>query len=735
MLARLALRNVRRSVRDYAVYFVTLVFGVAVFYAFNSVQGQSILFDLGTVGSETAFELTGRFLGMFSVLIACVLGFLVVYANRFLVRRRKAEFGTYLLLGMRPWQTSAIVLMETACVGCASLAVGLIAGIALSQGLSFLTAGLFGIAMAQYRFVFSPDALVQTLACFACIFAVVALFNTLSIRRFRLIDLLSAHARNERSPLRNPWVGLAGFVAACALLAWAYVTLVENGLMEFNFEFWKATALMLVGTLLFFWSASGFAVCVLARARGVYYRGLAMFTVRQVASKANTAFLSLFAVCVMLFFSLTVFSVGAGFVQVFTGNVEESTQFDATCTANVYLGTDFVDEDYLAEMRETDPAEAEDYLRRKEETARQVRDAAGQWDWSVLGFLESEVPGWDGFVERAVQVDLYQFAEGSDTYGDLLERFGATTGSQVQDDALRPQAVSVVGVSQFNTVRELAGQPPVDVPEGRYAVDNAADAAEGLSRAMAQEGTQIAVGGQTLDATGECVRQALSTSTLVSDGAVLVVPDSTVESLRAQGAVPYASYVDIDYKVDRAEGDRLLREGLAAALPPEAGQASAGWGFATSPWPVSTLVTAGEVVEQSGGMRMMITYLALYIGFVFLIATAAILAIQQLSETSDSLPRYRVLAELGCDRRMVFRSLGVQVAVYFLAPLALAAAHAVCAVGVIGQSVFLQLGVSVTGPILLTVAFTAVIYGSYLVVTLFASRGIVRAALGRRLLG
>ena len=71
MLAKLAFRNVRRSVRDYAIYFVTLVFGVAVFYAFNSVTGQSILFDLEDTATASVFEMTGQMLGMFSVVIAC----------------------------------------------------------------------------------------------------------------------------------------------------------------------------------------------------------------------------------------------------------------------------------------------------------------------------------------------------------------------------------------------------------------------------------------------------------------------------------------------------------------------------------------------------------------------------------------------------------------------------------------------------------------------------------------
>ncbi|WP_417133204.1 FtsX-like permease family protein [Rubneribacter badeniensis] len=712
MLARLAVRNVRRSVRDYAVYFVTLVFGVAAFYAFNSVQSQSVLFDLEGVASADAFDLTARFLGMFSVLIAFVLGFLVVYANRFLIRRRKREFGTYLLLGMRPAQVSAIVLMETVCVGAASLAAGLVLGAVLSQGLSFLTAGLFNIPMQQYRFVFSGEALRQTLLCFALVFAVVALFNTLSLRRCRLVDLLGAAARSERATVRRPWVGLLGFAVAVGLLAWAYVTLFESGLTEFGAEFWKATALMVAGTFLFFWSAAGFAVAALERTPGVYFRGLAMFTTRQVASKVNTAFLSLSTVCVMLFFSLAVFSTGSGLVQVFSDGVEEGTLFDATLTANAYLALEGGGE----------------------EAAADVAERAGAYDWDIARFLRESAPNWDEFVEASVQVDLYQPREVTETYGEVMERLGAGAGGGLQEQALAPQTVAVVGLSQFNAARALAGREPIELSAGTYAVNNAVALSEELSRAMAEEGVEIEVGGRALEASGLYVEQPLSTSTFVSDGAMLVVPDETVEALRADGEAPYASYLDLSYRTDRAEGDRLLEEALACALPAE-GQEARGSGYETSPWPVTTVYTADEVIEQSGGMRMMITYLALYIGFVFLITTAALLAVQQLSEASDSLARYRMLAEIGCERRMMFRSIFIQVAVYFLAPLALAACHTACAVSVIARDVLDQLGVSASEAVFAAAAFTALVYGGYLLVTYLASRSLVRASLSKRLLG
>ncbi|GKG90626.1 FtsX-like permease family protein [Gordonibacter urolithinfaciens] len=730
MLAKLAFRNIRRSVKDYGVYFVTLVFGVAVFYAFNSVSSQSILFDLEDTASASVFSLTGQFLGMFSVLIACVLGFLVLYANGFLIRRRKQEFGTYLMLGMNPRSVSAIVLMETAVVGLVSLVVGLALGFALSQGMSFVTAGLFNIEMTQYRFIFSFDAFLLTLVCFALIFAVTALFNTVSIRRYKLIDLLSARSKNARFRVRNPWISLAGFVAAVGLIAWAYATLVENGLLEFDDGFWKATALMVVGTFLLFWSLAGFAIAVIERTRGVYFKGLMMFTMRQIASKVNTAFVSLSVVCVMLFFSLTVFSTGMGLARAFSGNIEDGTVYDATLTANVYLNQGGTrDPEALAQMTEED----REYQKVADEKAAAIEADAEAYGWDIAAKLADASSAWDELVAKSAQIDAFVSDETS--YGELMGRYGQDTGNAKQNEALHNQGVTLIGVSQFNALAELAGRPTVDVGEDGYAVNNTLDAMKALSEALARKGETVVAGGRVLESSGELRSQPMEDTTFSASGAELIVPDAVIAGLRAQGAVPEQSILNLMYRTDRAEGDKLLEQVLAEASPANPEVAASGWKFSPKPWPVTLSFTAEEVLVQSGGMNLMISYLALYIGFVFLIATAAVLAIQQLSEASDSLPRYRVLAEIGCDRRMIVRSLRAQVLVYFLVPLAVAVCHTVCAVGVISDSVISQLGVSVLEPALMTAVLVAVVYGAYLAVTYFASKGIIRASLGKKLVG
>lgn len=706
MRAKLAVRNIKRSLKDYAIYFITLVFGVAVFYAFNSIQSQSVLFDLQDEASASIFEMTGRFLGVFSVFIACVLGFLIIYANRFLIRRRKHEFGIYLTLGMKPATVSHIVLLETILVGLVSLAIGLVLGVVLSQGLSFVTAALFDTPMSQYQFVFSGDACVLTLVCFAIIYVIVALFNTYTVAHYKLIDLLSARSKNEKLRVRRPGVSLALFVVSLAILAAAYCLLIQNGLVMLDDpKFTWATVLMVVGTVLFFYSLSGFAIAMLSRSKRFYFKGLNAFTVRQIASKINTAFVSLSIVCVMLFFSITVFSCGMGMVEAFTGGVEKGTRYDAALSSNIWWDT----------------MNVESMSPEGQQEARDTIALAREYDFDIAEYLIEHGVDWDSFAERTMQVDFYQVPD--ITYGQLIDVSKAGLNEK-EIRMVEDTPIQIIGISQFNALREATGDEKVDLGPGEYVVNNVADVGVGMSQLLAERTDPVRVNGIELASKGDIVySQPLDVHAFSSDTGILIVPDEVIAAF--EDGIPYFSYLDIDYKADRAAGDEALYAELGKALPPDEQTARNGFAYNSASWPVSTVFTAQEVISQSGGMRMLISYLALYVGFVFLITTAAVLAIQQLSEASDSIERYRLLSKLGCDRRMIARTLRTQVLVYFLAPLALAVCHAACAIGVVSTTMFSSLGVSIAGPTAMTVALVVVVYGSYLLVTYGAARGIV----------
>lgn len=732
MLLKLACRNIKNSVRDYTIYFLTLLFGVAVFYAFNSIGSQEVMFDLESQASAQQFDNTQAFMGMFSGLIACVLGFLILYSNGFLIKRRKREFGIYMLLGMSAGKVSRIMLMETVLVGVASLVLGLVVGFLLSQGMAFFTSAMLGATIKSYQFVLSPEALTATIFSFLVIYVVVAVFNTFSVNRHKLIDLLHANSANQKVAVRNPWVCLVVFIVSIGVLAYAYQQLIESGMGNLDDpRFIRATVCMLVGTFLFFWSLAGFAIAVFTHARGIYLRGLIPFTVRQLASRVNTAFLSLWAVCVMLFFSMTVFSVGLGLVDVLTGDIVEANPYSATLDAEVYS-----DGPNSSIYDDSDAPDARARAMQADAPDRYETAAAHHWDMASA-LREADPQLWQETIAASAQVNLY-FLPGQ-TYGEIYEQIGPEAINKLNEihSTLSSSNVEVISISDLNATRALIGEKPFHLQDGECAVANNMDISQELADMIVSARPEIDAMGSQLRFTGEMASTQLEDNAMKATALVMVVPDSVVDDLKAQGAIPARSMLNVMYADNgksAAKNGEALGE-IVTALQPrsmggfEKGSSGANDEWASLLWPVTRILTADDMITQSGGLKMLITYLALYIGFVFLISTAAILAVRQLSETADSLPRYRMLSRIGCSQRMVDRTLLVQLVIYFLLPLALAACHSACAVSVISDNMFKAMGVSVLGPIAMAVAFVGVIYGGYMLVTYLTSRNVVKNAM------
>ena len=742
MLMKLALRNVRRSMHDYAVYFVTLTLGVAVFYAFNAIEDSRVLFEaqegaanVFLASGASIFDILAQVMTYFSVVVAVVLGFLVLYANRFVVRARKKEFGTYLLLGMSPRQVSSVVLMETLIVGVIALLAGLGLGFLISQAIAFATAGLIGVAISDHHLLFSARSAELTLGCFALIFVVVALFNAVQISRCKLATLLSANSRNERMPVRNPIVCLIVFVLSCLILAKAYAELNLDGLVYFGEHFRTATALMLIGTLSLFWSASGFFILVIQRLRGVYFKGLAMFTMRQIAAKVNTAFVSLWAVTVLLFFSIVVFSTGFSLATVFSDQLEENTQFDASIRASL-MSLDISD-------MEAVPAEQyggeEEKAAAIEETETQRNEISRLWqssDGSTAAYLKSLIPDWDERVIGSAQVDTWLTNDLTnkqlvDACGFTLDQIGSDDNSSVADEG-----VQYVSLSQFNAARQLAGEKPIELAADEYLVDNTVDKSTDYAKALGQKGRTITVDGHELTASGQVVSQSLQVSSMSCLIAVLVVPDELAAERFAAGDLPYLSELNVNLASDSQE--QAMKDMMAEygkAVPPSEEHAEMGLTYESGAWPVSYYDTSESVIADSMGLKLLLVYLALYIGFVFLMTTAAVLSVQQLSEVADSIPRYRLLAQLGCDRAMVLRSLRTQIGIYFVAPLLVAGCHSACTISVLYENLLSLWGASaVTGTLTIGIALVVAVYAIYLVSTYLVARSAVTSGAGKKLL-
>src|SRR5574344_832273 len=233
MLFKLSLKNIKKSIKDYSIYFFTLVIAVAIFYIFNSLDSQTSMLAIDTV-KHNAVQGLVKIISYISVFVSIILGFLIIYSNNFIIKRRKKEIGLYLTLGMSKRKVSIILVIETFIVGILSLAIGLFLGIFLSQFFSIITAKLFEVNMTSFKFVFSSSAFYKTLLYFSIIFILVMIFNVISLSRYKLIDLLNARKKNEKIRFRNKWVVTISFILSIVLISYAYKLLFSNALVNLD---------------------------------------------------------------------------------------------------------------------------------------------------------------------------------------------------------------------------------------------------------------------------------------------------------------------------------------------------------------------------------------------------------------------------------------------------------------------------------------------------------------------
>jgi len=196
MLFKLSLKNIKKSIKDYTIYFFTLILGISIFYVFNALDTQTAMMEVSSSTREL-IKLMMTMMSAVSVFVSFILGFLIIYASRFLIKRRNKEFGIYLTLGMSKRKISFVLFFETLIIGILSLAVGLGLGTLLSQLMSIIVVNMFEANLTKYTFVFSSSACIKTILYFSVMYLFVMLFNTISVSKCKLIDLLHGNKKSE----------------------------------------------------------------------------------------------------------------------------------------------------------------------------------------------------------------------------------------------------------------------------------------------------------------------------------------------------------------------------------------------------------------------------------------------------------------------------------------------------------------------------------------------------------
>lgn len=668
MYFKLAFKNIKKSYKNYVIYFLTLIFGICIFYTFNSIESQSVMMELNEQ-KQSAFMMAEQLIGYFSVFIAFVLGFLIVYANNYLIKRRKKEFGIYMTLGMENGSLSKMIFLETLFIGAISLGIGVVLGIMLSQALSVLTAYMFQVDLTKFQFVFSPLGFKRTVLCFSIIYLVVLIFNFISVRKIKLIDLLTASKRNEKPTIKNLWISVILFLVSVGILGIAYYKVIHDGIAFASFNALGLPILLgCIGTFIFFYSLTGFFLKVIQGNKKFYLRDLNMFVMKQISSKINTTFVSLSFICLMLFLAICTFSGGLGINRAINADLKDLTKFDVTFWSN-------------------SGENIEKLLKEK------------NIDISNIAKEDSNMVMYDSGVK----------------YSNFLSKEGMTAMKNYFPVA-NDNDILVIGENGYNNTLKLLGKEPVNLKENQYlAVGNIDEMKKWVNESLengnidqmkklvnksSENEKKINISGKTLEPANKKYENInLYNFTMKGDILIFVVNDSLLEGLK-----PVSSRFNMMLKDNSNTKEELenVRDQLVESQVYS--------------------ITKKEIYDNAAGLGATMAYLGIYLGLIFIITSAVVLAIQQLTESTDNVERYRLLKEIGVDQKMINKAIFTQVGVYFMLPLSLAIVHSIVGLKISSTIVGVFGNASIMPNIIITAIIFVIIYGGYFLATYLGAK-------------
>ena len=688
MLCKLSIKNIKKSMKDYAIYFFTLILGVAIFYVFNALGSQTVMLDVSS-SAEELIELMMTMLSGVSVFVSFILGFLIIYASRFLIKRRNKEFGIYLTLGMSKRKISMILFFETLFIGIISLVVGLGIGIILSQLMSLVVANMFEANLTKFAFVFSKAACIKTIIYFGIMYLLVMIFNTYSVSKCKLIDLLNGAKKSEKIKLKNPILCIIIFIISCLVLGKAYhMVTVEFLTLQDVKDILKPIVMGAVSTFFIFWSLSGLILRIAMSIKKFYYKGLNSFTLRQFSSKINTTVFSTTIICLMLFITICLLSACLTMKNSMNANIRELAPADFEFTINMNM------DKYYDSFRNY--GYNDNQIKNSHYTALEMFDV---FNYDITKDIKEYIE-----INTYATPDLTM----NQTLGSKLVEV-RTSFPFLQYDTKE----SIMKISDYNKVARFYGNEEYSLKEDEYMIVADFKSMVEIRNIALKNGEQINLFGHTLKPKYDSCRDGFleMSSNHINTGIILVSDNVIDENYLIKNHL-IGNYIATDKEEIIKIEDNINK-------------------LAKNPKANDYLLPSGStklsIKEATTGLSAMVTFIGLYLGVIFLISSAAILGLKELSESSDNKQRFRMLRKIGTDEKMINKALFRQIAIFFMLPLILALIHSVFGIMFAMKILEVLFGNEQLSPsIIMTAIFIVVIYGGYFLITYYCSKNIIK---------
>lgn len=678
MYSKIALGNVKKSFKDYTIYFLTLALSVCIFYSFNSIESQKALMDMKSATSDI-IPMLMRVISIVSVFVSVILGSLILYANNFLIKKRKKELGIYMTLGMGKNKISKILVLETVIVGVMSLISGLVLGLIMSQGLSIFTSKLFEVPMSEYSFVISFSAIYKTMLYFGIIFILVMLFNTRVISKYKIIDLLTAGKKNENIKIKKPILYFITFILSIISLGFAYGIILKIGFNPNNPLFGISIILGIIGTVLFFLSLAGFLIVVIKNNKKIYFKGLNMFVLRQISSKINTNFLSMSVICLMLFITIGILSTGISFKNAMELGLEKATPFDASATMYINEG----------------------------DKIKSIKDALDN-----LEFNYNEGEEYSFFSTYTLELDLS---------GILQNKVDDAYKKELAQMVSSPEFIKL---SDYNKVRAMNNKKTVTLEDNEVILCTDVEKMSNLLNNFIKNSSEVNIENSVYKVKDNKIYEDTLISSFANINFISIVMNDEVLDTIVDDNTNQRAYMNVNYdKSNEVNQERKYVELFNAyrngTIKSGANKSYDEVGFVLGD-------TRESIYKDTKGMTTTVLFIGIYLGIIFLIASMAVLALQQLSEASDSIERYKSLKRIGANDKSINKTIFSQIAIYFSMPILLSLIHSIVGIKVVNEFISAFNKPDIGGSALITALVIVIVYVMYFYATYIGYKNIVK---------
>ena len=672
MLFKLSIKNQKKSIKDYSLYFFTLILGIAIFYIFNAVEAQTSMMELSQTKSQIIGVMNSALEAM-SVLVSFILGFLIAYASQFLIKKRKKEFGLYLLLGMKKINVCMIIFFETVIIGFISLLIGLILGISLSQFMSLFVASLFEANMQKFVFVVSSKAIIKTILYFILIFIFVTVMDLIIVSKAKLIDLLTAHYKKEKNMIKNPYLSFVLFIAACLMLAYAYynVTVKYNTLTSQN-DVLIQIILGIIGTFLIFYSISGFVLAIIKKIPNIYHRHLNSFVVSEIGNKINSTVISGSIICLLLFMTICLLSSSFSLKRFKENSLKDTAPISASFS-------------------------------KKMDDSYSIKEI---------------------FSKQKIDPSIYKNSYNFYTYTSLETTIGSVLGNygieMINTDPTAKEYLDtklpIINESTYNKVAKLYNNKTINLNKDEYQIiGNNKNQMHMFNDALKQGNQTIAFMNQTLHAK---YNHTIDGFLMMNNNACfgedcfgfIIIPDEF-----DLNNLSYSSNYLLVPKMSDENNKYIASSKFDQTINPE-----------TKEWQSVLVSSQTDLYDESIGSSGVIIFVSLYLGFIFMISGAALLALKEMSDAIDNKNKYEILRKIGTSNENINNALFKQMLVFFGFPLLLAIIHSIFGIQVCNIMLEIYNSDALLQSILITAGMIIVIYGGYFLVSYLSCKRVIK---------